>query len=129
MELLLLLLLLLSFFLFLTETFVLNLYNFNIAENVDIVGTAFYKKCAYLQNFQLKRFWKYYICFQIIFWETFNLNSFTKDWSVMKSLLNNICDDIWRKTVFFLSASDYVIMFISDLIFYFFLRFEAIMSY
>ena len=34
-------LLLLSFFLFLTETFVLNLYNFNIAENVDIVGTAF----------------------------------------------------------------------------------------
>ena len=34
-------LLLLSFFFFLTGTFVLNLYSFNIAKNVDIVGTAF----------------------------------------------------------------------------------------
>ena len=32
---------------FLTETFVLN-----IAESVNIVGTAFWKKCKYLQNFQ-----------------------------------------------------------------------------
>ena len=37
---------------FLTETFVLNLCNFNIADNANIVGTAFWKKCKYLQNFQ-----------------------------------------------------------------------------
>ena len=42
-----------SFYLkFLTETFVLNLCNFNIAENTNIVGTAFLQKRKYLQSFQ-----------------------------------------------------------------------------
>ena len=36
----------------LTETFVLNLCNFNIAENVNIAGTAFWQKYKYLRNFQ-----------------------------------------------------------------------------
>ena len=42
-----------------TKTFVLNLCNFNIVENVNIVGTAFWKKCKYLQNFQFKDFVNY----------------------------------------------------------------------
>ena len=37
---------------FLIETFLLTLCNFNVAENVHIVGTAFWKKCKYLQSFQ-----------------------------------------------------------------------------
>ena len=42
-----------SFYLnFLTETFVLNLCNFNIAESTNIVGTAFLQKRKYLQSFQ-----------------------------------------------------------------------------
>ena len=43
-----------SFYLnFLTETFVLNLCNFNTAENTNIVGTAFLQKRKYLQSFQI----------------------------------------------------------------------------
>ena len=41
-----------AFILFLTETFVLYLCNFNIAEKVSIFGTAFLQKCKYLQSFQ-----------------------------------------------------------------------------
>ena len=42
-----------SFYLnILTETFVLNLCSFNIAENANIVGTAFWQKRQYLQSFQ-----------------------------------------------------------------------------
>ena len=37
---------------FLTETFVLKLCNFNVAESTNIVGTAFLQKRKYLQSFQ-----------------------------------------------------------------------------
>ena len=36
---------------FLTETFILNLCSFNIAENANNVETAFWKKCKYFQSF------------------------------------------------------------------------------
>ena len=41
-----------AFILFLTETFVLYLCNFNITEKVSKFGTAFLQKCKYLQIFQ-----------------------------------------------------------------------------
>ena len=40
------------FWLFLTETFVSNLCNFNIAENAKIYRTAFWHKGKYLKSFQ-----------------------------------------------------------------------------
>ena len=84
----------------LTETFVLSLWNFSIAKNANIVGTAFWQKRKYLQSSQFYRFLKSHICLSVIIISrtSFTVNLHSIVWLNVKELLTQSKCHIWSVT-------------------------------